>query len=143
MPAQLTWHKSMNVVKVLRRRFKKCFGTFIMLLFEGSSETGLFRHLSNHIFRVRNFRNTKAIRAIFFTDFFQFNLYFKNEAQNWENLFCFWDNCIWTGIGKLSLVRTGYLSSAANVLTNSTKIFNVHKRDLFQLNWLGSDQWTW
>ena len=143
MPAQLTWHKSMNVVKVLRRRFKKCFGTFIMLLVEGSSETGLFRHLSNHIFGVRNFRNTKAIRAIFFTDFFQFNLYFKNEAQNWENLFCFWDNCIWTGTGKLSLVRTGYLSLAANVLTSSTKIFHVHKRDLFQLNWLGSDQWTW
>ena len=39
---------------------------------------------------------------------------FKNLAKNSENIFCFWDNCIWIGIIKFSLLRTGYFSSAAN-----------------------------
>ena len=37
-----------------------------MLLVEESSQTGLFRHLSNHVFGVRNFENKKAMRVIFF-----------------------------------------------------------------------------
>ena len=37
-----------------------------MLLFEGSSETGLFRRLSNHIFAVGNIGNAKAMKVIFF-----------------------------------------------------------------------------
>ena len=34
-------------------------------------------------------------------------------------------------------------SSAANVLTRSQKIWHVLKRNVFQLNWLGSDQSIW
>ena len=36
-----------------------------MLLVEGSSETGLFRYMSNHDFRVHNLGNTKAVRVAF------------------------------------------------------------------------------
>ena len=36
--------------KVLSFRFQQRFGPFIMLLVKGSSETGLFRHLFNHVF---------------------------------------------------------------------------------------------
>ena len=71
------------------------------------------------------------------------NIHFKNAGNNSENVFSFWDNCIWIGIVKLSLFRTGYFSSAANVLTSSPTIWHVNKRDLFQLNSLGRDQWTW
>ena len=39
------------MVKVLSFLFQQCFAPFTMLLVEGSSETGLFRHLYNHIFR--------------------------------------------------------------------------------------------
>ena len=39
------------MVKVLSFRFQQSFGQFTMLLVEGSSETGVFRHLSNHVFR--------------------------------------------------------------------------------------------
>ena len=39
------------MVKVLLFSFQQCFGPFTMLLVEGSSETELFRHLSNHVFR--------------------------------------------------------------------------------------------
>ena len=60
-----------------------------------------------------------------------------------EMFFFYYDNYIWIGIVKLSLLRTGYFSSAANVLTSSPKIFHVNKKDFFQLNWLGSDEWIW
>ena len=100
----------MNMIKVLWCRFQQCLGTFTILLVEASSETGLFRHLSDYVFGVRK-------------------------------IFSFWDNCIWIGIVKLSLLRTGYFSSAANVLTTTPKSGHVKNRDFFQLNWLGSDQW--
>ena len=57
----------------------------------------------------------------FFAKCWKFNIYFKNAAKNWEQVFCLWDNCIWIGIVKLSLLRTGYMSSAAKVLTRSPK----------------------
>ena len=92
---------------------------------------------------VSNFGNTKSLRFIFFTKYLKFILDFENVAKKWENFFCFGDNCIWIGTVKLSLVRTGCFSSAANVLTSSPKIWHVKNRDFFQLNWLGSDQWIW
>ena len=113
-------------------RFQEFLGTFTMLLVEGSSETGLFRHWSDYVFGVRNFENTKSTRVIFFP---KFNLDFKNAAQNWEKVFCFWGNCIRIDIVKVSLLRTGYLKSASNVLTSSPKIWHVNKRDFFRLNW--------
>ena len=58
-----------------------------------------------------------------------------------KKFFCFWGKFIWTTIVKLSLLRTGYLSSESNLLTSSPKIWHVNKRDFFWLNWLGSDQW--
>ena len=73
----------------------------------------------------------------------KFNIRFKNAAKNSENFFCFSDNCIWIGIVRLSLLRKGYFSSTANVLTSSPKIWHVNKRDVFQLNWLRSNQWIW
>ena len=57
---------SQNNIKMLRGRFQKCLGTCAMLVVEASSETRLFRHLSNHVFAVRNLRNTKAMRVMFF-----------------------------------------------------------------------------
>ena len=41
------------------------------ILVEGSSETGLFRHLSNYVFGVRNFDFTKSMRVIFFFKMFK------------------------------------------------------------------------
>ena len=73
----------------------------------------------------------------------KFNLDFKNAERNWENLFCFLDNCIWIGIVQFSLLRTGYFSLEANVLTSSPKILDVNKRDFFQLILFGSGQWIW
>ena len=69
--------------------------------------------------------------------------FFKIASKNWGKKFCFWVNCIWIGIVNLSLLRTGYFSSAANVLTSSPKILHVNKREFFQLNQLGKNQLIW
>ena len=79
----------------------------------------------------------------FLSKYLEFSLNFKNAAKNWGKVFGFWDNCIWIGIVISSLLRTTYISSTANVLTSSSKILHVNKRDIFQLNWLGSDHWKW
>ena len=36
-----------------------------MLLVEGSSETGLFRHLPDKVFGLAKFENTKSMKVIF------------------------------------------------------------------------------
>ena len=73
----------------------------------------------------------------------KFDVYLKNAVKNWQKVLCFWDNCIWIGIVKLSLLKTGFFSSDASVLTTSPKIWYVKNRDFFQINCLGSDQWIW
>ena len=85
----------------------------------------------------------KLWRSSFFSKPSKFQIDFKNAAKISEKLSCFCYNCIWIGIVKLSLLRTGYFSSVANVLTSSPKILHVNKREFFQLNWLFRDQWIW
>ena len=46
-------------------------------------------------FGVRNFKNTSAIRVIFFWKCSKLNRNLQNVKKNWQNIFCFWDNCIW------------------------------------------------
>ena len=64
----------------------------------------------------------------------------KKKKNNTEKVFSFWDNCIWRCCDKLCLIRTEYLSSAVNMLTNSPKTFHITKRDFFQMNCLHNDQ---
>ena len=80
-------------------------------------------------------------RSSFFSKYLKFHLDFKNVGKTCEKTFCFWENCIWIGMIKFSLLRTGYFSLAGNVLTSSPKIFHVNKTELIQLNGLGSGQW--
>ena len=70
----------------------------------------------------------------FVSEWSKFKLELKNEEKTSEKDFCFWDNCISTGIVKLTLLRTRYLSLAANMLANSPKIWHLNKRYFFQLN---------
>ena len=79
----------------------------------------------------------------FFSKCLKFNLDLKNAAKNWEKNFCFWDNCIWKSILKLSLFTTGYLCLVPNVLTRRPTIRHVNTRDFFEHNFVASDQWIW
>ena len=64
-------------------------GTFTILLVEGSSETSHFKHLSNHVFRDRNFRNTKAVRVIFIFKMFKISDSFKKCSTKFLKNFLF------------------------------------------------------
>ena len=129
------------MVRVLSIRFQQCFGVFMMLLVDGSSETGLFRHLSNHVFRIPLVQKSIG---------YQGHLFSQN-VQNWIEISkmrqkigkSFWDNCIWRFCIKLSLLRREYLSLTVNVLRNSAKILHLIKGDFFQLNSLHIDQLIW
>ena len=113
------------------------YGPFKIFLVDGSSETELFGHLSNHVFGVRNFRDTRYMMASFFR---KINVDSKNSKKKWEKVICFWGNCISIDTAKICLLRTGYLSLAANVLTSSPQNWYVNKWDLLQLSWLESDR---
>ena len=133
----------MIMIKVLWSIFQQCFYTFTILLAKGSSETGLFRHLSKHVFRVRNFGNTKAVRVMSYSKYSKFNLDFRNAAKKRQKVICFWDNSIWISIIKFSLLRTGCFSLVANMLTSSPKIWHVNKKRFFEHNFYFSNQWIW
>ena len=117
-------------------RFQQCLGMSAMLLVKGSPETVLFRYLSDYIFWGHNFGNNKRMRVIFFSKCLKINVDFKNLSESEKKNFFFWHKCIWNGIVQLSLLRTGYFSSAGNALTSRHNILHVNKRDIFQLNWL-------
>ena len=56
--------------------------TFTILLLEASSETRLFRHLSDYVFGVRIFENTKSIEGhLFLFKILKINRDFKNAAK--------------------------------------------------------------
>ena len=57
-----------------------------------------------------------------------------------EKFFFFLDNSICISIFKFCLLRTGYFSLVANVLTSSPKIWHVNKRHFFEHNFNSSDQ---
>ena len=65
-----------------------CLGPFTMLLVEGSSETEFFKHSSNYLFRVRNFRNTSRMRVVFFLKNFKISCrYQKCRGKMRKTLF--------------------------------------------------------
>ena len=130
-----------NWEKIFSFRFEQRLGTLTVLLFEGFSETGRFNIYLNTFWESVISKIQNLWGSSFFSKYLKFNLDIENTEKKWANFFCFWDNCMWIGNAQLSLLRRGYFSLAANVLTSSPKILHVNKRDFFQLNWLGSDQW--
>ena len=88
-PTKLTWQWPFDMIKVLWCRFRHCWGMFTMVLVEGFSQTQLFRHLSDHVFGVRNFGNTKWKTVIFFSKCLKVIVALKNAAKKWGKVFIF------------------------------------------------------
>ena len=86
--------------------------------------------------RVSNFGNTSAMSVILVGKRSKFNLNFKNAEKNCKKCFCFWNNFIWIGCVKVSLLIREYFSFAVNLLTNNLKILHITKIDVY----LQSDQ---
>ena len=64
----------------------------------------------------------------FFSKCSKFNEYSKNAMKMQKNIFNFFDNCIWIGSGKFSLLRQKRSSSAVNLL-NQAKLENTQKEN--------------
>ena len=60
-----------------------------------------------------------------------------------ESFFCFWDNSIWIGWLKLSVLRREYFQSALSMLGKSLEIFHITNRDFLQVNRLQRDHYIW
>ena len=103
--------------------------TFAMLLVKASSETVLLAIYLTTIWDSVILKIQNLWGSSFTLKYLKFKLDLKKAAKNWEKGFCFWDNCVWIIIVKLSLLRTGHSSSAANVLTSSPKILHVNDRN--------------
>ena len=78
-----------NSKRFLWCRFQKCLGTFTILLVEASSEMGLFRHLSDYVFGVRNFENTKSMRVILFFKMLKISTKFQECSKKFRKIFLF------------------------------------------------------
>ena len=133
----------MNMIKALWWRFQQCLGTFTIFLVEGPLKPeflGIYLTTFSEsiISKIQNLWGSP-----FLSKCLKFKLDFKNAEKNWEKPFCCWDNCIWIGIVKFSLLRKGYISSATNMLTSSLKFFHINKRYFLRFNWLGSVHWIW
>ena len=75
------------MIKTLLLRLKQCFGPFTMLPVEGSSETELFRHSSNHVFRSLYFCKYINYEGHRFLKMFKIACKFKNLQEYSEKLF--------------------------------------------------------
>ena len=90
------------------------------------------------------FKNTFELwGSYFFWISLKFKLNLENAKGNWENIFRFWDNCIWKCCYELSLLRRKHLLSDVNRLRNSAKILQITQRDFFYLNCLHRDASIW
>ena len=94
-----------NMIKALSWKFRKYYGRFHMLIVNACSGLVLHREFCSHVFH-----------------FF------------WEKVFYFSYNSFRIGSGIFSKSWTGYLSSAINMLTNTSKIPPNSRGDIFQLN---------
>ena len=133
----------MNMIKVISCRFEQCLGMFTMLLVKGLLKRDFLGIYLNTFLESVILEIQPLWASSFFSKRSKFEMHFKNTAKNSEKVFCFWDNSIWISIVKLSLWRTRYFWSAANVLRTRSKISPVKKKEIFQLNFLGSDWRIW
>ena len=110
-------------------QISKGLGTFAMVLFEGSSETELLSVYLSTFFNSVTLKIQSLPGSLSSPKYLKFHVDFKYASKNCEKFFSFSDKYIWISIVKLSLLRTGYPSSAANVLTSSPKNLHVNNRD--------------
>ena len=80
------------------------------------------------------------MRLMFFSKYSDFYADSQNAIKNSQKRFAFFDNCVWIGCCKFSLLWQESLSSAVNVMTASVKILDLIKKDVFQLNFAQNDE---
>ena len=82
------------MVKVMSFRFQLCFGPFTMSLVEVSSETRLFRHLKNHVFRSPSVQKNISYEGHFVLKIFKVDSKFRKCRRKLEKKFASVNNAI-------------------------------------------------
>ena len=90
-----------------------------------------FRHLHKRVFRRIISEIHKLWGSSRFSKCSKLNGDLRNAGRNWEKTFSAWDNWIWIGCFKISLLSTECLSPGVNVWTNSLKILDTTETDIF------------
>ena len=80
------------------------------------------------------------LSGFFYQNVQSFNVNSKNAITLPENVFGFFDNCIWIGSDELSVLWRKYSSSAVNVLTSRPKILDLTKNAVLQLNLIQNNE---
>ena len=121
----MSWQWQFDMIKVLWCSFQQCWGTFIMLLVEKHDFLDIYRSTFSEcvISEIQYLWGSS-----FFSKYLKFLVNFKNTAKNWEKVFCSWDNSIWIGIVKLSLLRRRYFS-IRETFSNSINLAVINKYD--------------
>ena len=82
--------KSINMVKVLLFSFEQSVGPITMLLWERSSKSWFFRHLSNHVFLSPEIQKYSSYEGhIFFWKGFKLNLTLENAKKKIRKYYWF------------------------------------------------------
>ena len=120
----------MNMIKVLWCWFQQCFGRFPCCLSKGSLKRD-FLDIYLTTYSDSIISEIQKLRGLpFFHNGQNLVEISKMQQKLATKFFCFWENCVWIGIVKLSLLSTGYFSSAPNVLRSSPKIRDVKSIEL-------------
>ena len=80
------------------------------------------------------------MRLIFISKCSKYYVDFGNLEKNWEDVLSFWENCIWIGCVKHSLLPTEKDLSGVHKLSNSLKNSDTTKTEFFELKIFQSDQ---
>ena len=78
------------MIKIMPCRFQQWRGLFSMLAVEQCSETGLFTHLSDHVFSIPKFwKYISSESHLFFSKCSKIDIDFRNGVEKSEKCFCF------------------------------------------------------
>ena len=107
-----------------------CHVAFGRVIWSGTFYTYILPRFSHAVASEIN----KLWASSFFWKYSKLNLHFENTLKNPEKVFSFWDNCMWMGSIKLSLLGREHMSTAFILLRNSLKLSHITKRDFLPLN---------
>ena len=122
-------------MEVLQCRSKQSLAPANTFTLEGCSKTGAYGYWSNHICRGQGVQYYKSYEGgLFFSKSAKCCVDSKNAVKNWENIFRFWDNSVWTWCLNFSHLWREYMWPSINGLPNRRKISDLTKTDVFLVN---------
>ena len=105
-----------------------------MLTVYTSSDTGLFKHLSNHALHILQsiiFETNQLWGSYFFSKCSKFDVDFRNGKKNWKKFLDFWENWIWIDFAKQSLLPRENACHRESIGQQRVKRFQILLRQNF------------